>query len=90
MFFCTHHTLAVADMSTILLELTDTLKESHCIEHSQKLCSAWLSGNYALFFRLYGTAPYMCGALINIFIERERKAALRTMAKAYVMFLRLV
>ncbi len=69
-------------MSTILLEVTSDLKDCSCIEHAQKLCSAWLSGNYAQFFRLYRTAPFMCGALINIFIERERKSALRTMAKA--------
>lgn len=71
-------------MSTIQLELTSDLKRDPAIEHAQKLCSAWSSSNYVQFFRLYRTAPYMCGALINIFVERERKQALRTMAKAYV------
>ena len=74
----------LADISTISLELSSDLKKVPCIEHAQRLCSAWLSGNYLQFFRLYRTAQFMCGALIDIFIERERKAALKIMAKAYV------
>lgn len=69
-------------MSTVLLELTPDLKQAPCILHAKKLCSSWLSGDYAHFFRLYRTAPHLCGALIDMFIDRERKNALRTMAKA--------
>jgi len=72
-------------MSTVLVDLTPNLKDSPCVQHALRVCSAWLSGNYAQFFRLYRTAPFMCGALINIFVERERKTALRTLAKAYVL-----
>ena len=72
------------DIFAILKELTFELKKVPCVKHAIGVCSAWLSGNYCQFFRLYRTAPLMCGALINMFIERERKVALRSIIKAYV------
>ncbi len=79
MFVCA----CVCDVE-LFAEIGSELKKFPCVKHAQAVCSAWLSGNYCQLFRLYKTAPFMSGALIKMFIERERKVALRSITKAYV------
>ena len=72
-------------MSTVLLELPSELRHAPCVDHALKMRSAWALGNYHCFFRLYHTTPNVGVCLLNMFVERERTAALKAMAKAYVL-----
>ena len=65
-------------------ELNDEEKKDECISHALKLRTAWSLQNYHRFFCLYKTAPKMSGYIIDWFIERERKVALRIIIKSYV------
>uniref|UniRef100_A0A1I8MDW2 PCI domain-containing protein n=1 Tax=Musca domestica TaxID=7370 RepID=A0A1I8MDW2_MUSDO len=71
------------DTTTVLRSITQAQRENPAIAHALEFRSAWAMGNYCKLFRLYKTAPLMAGHLIDWFLERERKAALRTIIKAY-------
>lgn len=72
------------DITTELAYLTRELKTDPCVAHALALRAAWALGNYHRFFRLYGHAPCMSGYLIDKFVDRERRAALKAMIKTYV------
>lgn len=72
------------DITTEMAYLTRELKTDPCVAHALALRAAWALGNYHRFFRLYGHAPCMSGYLIDKFVDRERKAALKAMIKTYV------
>ncbi|XP_023299322.2 leukocyte receptor cluster member 8 homolog [Lucilia cuprina] len=71
------------DTTTVLRSITQAQRENPAIAHAMEFRSAWAMGNYCKLFRLYKTAPLMAGHLIDWFIERERKAALKTIIKSY-------
>ncbi|XP_065358656.1 leukocyte receptor cluster member 8 homolog [Calliphora vicina] len=71
------------DTTTVLRSITQAQRENPAIAHAMEFRSAWAMGNYCKLFRLYKSAPLMAGHLIDWFIERERKVALRTMIKCY-------
>ena len=73
------------DISSVLKELEPGLSSEPCVAHALKLRSSWALGNYHRFFKLYHSAPNMGSCLMDMFVERERKAALKAMAKAYVI-----
>ncbi|KAK7886298.1 hypothetical protein WMY93_025919 [Mugilogobius chulae] len=71
------------DLTTELVYLTPALRADVCVAHALALRAAWALGNYHRFFKLYLQAPRMASYLIDKFVERERKVALRAMVKTF-------
>ena len=71
-YIYTNNTL---DVGVFLASLTPQAKTDPCIKHALQVRKAWSSGNFVRFFRLYANAPNMCSALMDFFMERERKEA---------------
>uniref|UniRef100_A0A1A8LXJ9 Leukocyte receptor cluster (LRC) member 8 n=2 Tax=Nothobranchius pienaari TaxID=704102 RepID=A0A1A8LXJ9_9TELE len=71
------------DLITELVYLTPALRRDECVAHALALRAAWALGNYQRFFKLYQEAPRMASYLIDKFVERERKVALRAIVKTF-------
>lgn len=78
------YTCNKTDMNDMLAELTPADKSHEWIKHALDVRSSLALGNYHRFFKLYLQAPNMGGYLMDMFIERERLAALANMQKGYV------
>ena len=70
------------DMNDMLADLTPADKQKPGVKHALKVRSALAAGDYHRFFRLYDEAPFMGPYLLDMFVERERLAALVTICKA--------
>lgn len=77
------------DLTTALARLTKEEKENPAIRHALLIRSAWALSNYHTFFQLYLSAPNMSGYLLDLFVQRERVQALKTMVKSWVVFVLL-
>ena len=77
--------ILLTDLTSVLAELSSKEKQDECVAHALKLRTAWSLQNYKRFFQSYLQAPKMSGYLIDWFVARERKAALRIMLRAYVL-----
>ncbi|KAG7469385.1 hypothetical protein MATL_G00128390 [Megalops atlanticus] len=71
------------DLTTELVYLTPALREDECVSHALALRAAWALGNFHRFFLLYRRAPRMAAYLIDKFVDRERKVALRAILKTF-------
>jgi len=69
-------------LNDVLADLTTAEKEEEAIKHALKVRSALALGNYHKFFRLYLDTPNMGAYLMDMFVVRERLAALANICKA--------
>jgi len=76
------HTCNQTDMNDVLSDLTPTDKNEPAIKHALEVRSALALGNYHKFFKLYLTVPDMGAYLMDMFVERERLAALACLCKS--------
>lgn len=83
------YTCNKTDMNDMLSELTPADKQSEEIKHALAVRSALALGNYHQFFKLYNDPPKMGAYLMDMFIERERIAALAVISKSYKPAIRL-
>ena len=76
--------LLFPDLVQILTEITGDLLSAPAVDHALKLRKAWSFGNYYRFFQLYPSTPHCGRYLVDLFIERQKKNALKKLSKAYV------
>lgn len=77
------HTCNRTALNDVLMDLTTAEKEDPAIKHALSARSALALGNYHQFFRLYLETPNMGAYLMDMFVVRERLAALANISKAY-------
>ena len=76
------HTCNRTALNDVLADLTTAEKEEDAIKHALNVRSSLALGNYHRFFRLYLDTPNMGAYLMDMFVVRERLAALSNMCKA--------
>jgi SAC3 family protein LENG8/THP3 len=76
------HTCNRTDMNDVLSELTPADKKDPAVKHALDVRSAIALGNYHRFFQLYLDTPNMGAYLMDMFVARERLAALACICKA--------
>lgn len=79
------HTANRSDLNDALADLTTAEKSEPAIKHALDVRSALALGNYHRFFQLYIDPSHikMGAYLMDMFVNRERLAALCNMCKAY-------
>lgn len=83
------HTCNRTDMNDVLADLTTAEKKDEAVKHALDARSALALGNYHRFFQLYLDTPNMGAYLMDMFVGRERLAALSNICKAYKPDVRL-
>ena len=76
------HTSNRTDMNDVLADLTPAEKNDPAVKHALDTRSALALGNYHRFFQLYLDTPNMGAYLMDMFIDRERLAALSKICKS--------
>ncbi|KAI9821227.1 MAG: hypothetical protein M1827_003961 [Pycnora praestabilis] len=77
------HTCNRTEMNDVLADLTPAEKDEMAVKHALDVRSALALGNYHKFFRLYLETPNMGAYLMDMFVVRERHAALANICRAY-------
>jgi hypothetical protein len=70
------------DLNQVMKEIKEKYSNDAYLKHLLKLKNAWHLKNYLKFFQLYNQSNELSKCLIDLFIERERKFALKLMIKA--------
>ncbi|KAI1345092.1 SAC3/GANP/Nin1/mts3/eIF-3 p25 family-domain-containing protein [Xylariaceae sp. FL0016] len=83
------HTANRTALNDAIADLTTADKEEVPIKHALNVRSALALGNYHKFFQLYLDVPNMGAYLMDMFVKRERLAALANMCKAFKPELKL-
>ncbi|KAI1820209.1 SAC3/GANP/Nin1/mts3/eIF-3 p25 family-domain-containing protein [Xylaria intraflava] len=83
------HTANRTALNDAIADLTTAEKEEPPVKHALNVRSALALGNYHKFFQLYLDVPNMGAYLMDMFIKRERLAALANMCKAFKPELKL-
>ncbi|PHH66793.1 hypothetical protein CDD81_5925 [Ophiocordyceps australis] len=83
------HTANRTSLNDTLADLTAEEKEVPAIKHALQVRSALALGNYHRFFQLYLNTPNMGAYLLDMFVLRERLAALCNICKGYKPHVRL-
>jgi len=76
------HTCNRTDMNDVLADLTPAEKKDPAVKHALDARSALALGNYHKFFQLYLLTPNMGAYLMDMFVGRERLAALSNICRA--------
>lgn len=76
------HTANRTSLNDVIADLTIAEKEEPAVKHALAVRSALALGNYHRFFRLYLDVPNMGAYLMDMFIVRERLAALSNISRA--------
>ncbi|KAK4161017.1 leukocyte receptor cluster member 8 [Cladorrhinum sp. PSN259] len=77
------HTANRTELNNALADLTAAEKKDAAIKHALDVRSALALGNYHRFFQLYNETPNMGAYLMDMFVGRERLAALCNICRAY-------
>ncbi|PGH06423.1 hypothetical protein GX51_02435 [Blastomyces parvus] len=77
------HTRNQTAINDALADLTPADKTDPAVKHALDVRSALALGNYHKFFQLYLDTPNMGAYLMDMFVDRERLAALACICKAY-------
>ena len=78
------HTCNRTDMNDVLADLMPEEKKDPAVQHALETRSALALGNYHRFFQLYLDTPNMGAYLMDMFVARERLAALSNVCISYV------
>lgn len=76
------HTSNRTDMNDVLADLTPAEKNDTAVKHALDTRSALALGNYHRFFQLYLDTPNMGAYLMDMFVNRERLAALSNICRS--------
>ncbi|KAL6977278.1 hypothetical protein U1Q18_026075 [Sarracenia purpurea var. burkii] len=71
------------DLLSAMSRLSVETKKDEAVKHALAVRAAVNSGNYVLFFRLYKTAPNLNTCLMDLYVEKMRYAAVRSMSRSY-------
>lgn len=70
------------DIDQVIKEIKQKHPSDANLKHLLEFKQAWLLNNYVKFFKLYKKSNFMNKCLIEQFIERERKQALKIIIKS--------
>ena len=76
------HTCNRTDMNDMLADLTPAEKKDLAVKHALDARSALALGNFHKFFQLYLETPNMGAYLMDMFVSRERLAALSNICRS--------